>query len=453
MRKYIIAAVVALTVLASTPPAVAEPTANEYLPVAFSGFGTFGVAHTQGDGAGFIRDMAQPKGANNRGLSWELDTRIGVQANLKPAENLEAVAQIVSRYSNENNFKPELTWGFLKYTLNEAIEVRAGRIGFDAFLSADSRDIGYSYLWIRPPSDYYGSLFLSYEDGGDVIFRMPMGKGLTRLKLYSGITRGRSSSLLEQREWAGNISSGPIGSVLDMNGSRGQGGFIDYQDRHWIARVGIARLHIAKDFPAGSLNMLGLIRSNANQAFDQDKLQLSNALVNFANDASVANKQITFKSIALAYEDGPLQTQMALSRITADSLMVANSRAGYVSAGYRLGKLTPYSVISFVKSKRSDRSDELIGLASDRIVSLTNFMLSAPLTNQTTYSIGVRYAITDNAALKFQMDMIRNNNCSPVTLPVVGPGTSCAPPRFWTNVPVSWNGRANVYSAVLDFAF
>jgi len=30
---------------------------------------------------------------------------IGVQANLKPAENLEAVAQIVSRYSNENNFK------------------------------------------------------------------------------------------------------------------------------------------------------------------------------------------------------------------------------------------------------------------------------------------------------------------------------------------------------------
>ena len=142
-------------------PAMAEPAANEYLPVAFRAFGTLGIAHTQGDGAGFIRDMSQPKGADNRGLDWQLDTRLGVQANLKVSDDFEAAAQIVSRYRNDNNFQPEPTWAYLKYSLNDTADIRVGRVGFDAFLSADSRDVGYSFLWVRPPVDYYGNPLLS----------------------------------------------------------------------------------------------------------------------------------------------------------------------------------------------------------------------------------------------------------------------------------------------------
>ncbi len=441
-----------LTRLAFSAPLHAD-AGEDGTRVRFSGFGTLGLAHTQGDGAAFIRDLTQPKGAANRGLSWELDSRLGVQANYKPLNQLEVVAQIVSRYRNENNFDPELTWGFLKYTANETLELRAGRVGFDALLSADSRDIGYSMLWARPPVDYYGHLFFSYIDGGDIALRMPVGSGVSRLKLYSGVTRGRASLLAEQREWAGNQTTAPIGSVQDMDGSRGHGGFVDYQDNRWNVRFGIARLKILKDFPPGRMGSLNFMRRQADLAFADGDTDQARALTAFLDDALVLGKTITYKTLGIGYENGPLQTQMALGRMSGNSLLVANSRAGFISAGYRMENLTPYLVLSAIRSKRSSRADELQGLTTNAIASIANFMVSAPRADQNTLSLGVRYDIANNTALKIQMDVIDNKNCSPVSLPVTGPATSCAPPRYWARVPVSWDGRANVYSAVLDFAF
>lgn len=438
--------------LALSLPALAE--ADDIAGrVNFSGFGTLGFTHTQGDGAAFIRDLTQPKGAANRGLSWELDSRLGVQANYKPLNQLEVVAQIVSRYRNENNFDPELTWGFLKYTVNETLELRAGRVGFDALLSADSRDIGYSMLWVRPPVDYYGHLFFSYMDGGDVVLRMPVGGGVSRLKLYSGVTRGRASLLAEQREWAGNQTTAPIGSMQDMDGSRGHGGFVDYQDNHWNVRFGIARLKILKDFPAGRMGALNFMHRQADRALADGDTDQAKALTAFLDDALLVGKAITYKTLGLGYEDGPLQTQMAIGRMSGDSLLVANSRAGFISAGYRIENLTPYVVISAIRSKRSSRADELQGLTTNAVASIANFMVGAPRADQNTLSLGARYDIAGNVALKIQMDIIDNKNCSPVSLPITGPAPSCAPPRYWARVPVSWDGRATVYSAVLDFAF
>ena len=389
-------------------PAMAEPAANEYLPVAFRAFGTLGIAHTQGDGAGFIRDMSQPKGADNRGLDWQLDTRLGVQANLKVSDDFEAAAQIVSRYRNDNNFQPEPTWAYLKYSLNDTADIRVGRVGFDAFLSADSRDVGYSFLWVRPPVDYYGNLFFNYSDGGDITFRMPTGPGRSRLKLFAGIARERSSSLVEQRVWAGNITRAPIGTIQDLDGSRGSGAFIDYQDKHWIARLGIARLKVTQDFPLGNLNVLGLLRTSASQAYSQSNTALGQALTSFANDMQPANKRINFGSIDLAYEDGPLHLQMAVNRITSDTLLIADSHAGFFSAGYRIGSTTPYAVVSGIKPRRSKRADELSGIAPTNVVSLANFLVSAPLTDQRTYSFGIRHELARNISLKVQADMIRN---------------------------------------------
>ncbi len=421
----------------------------------FSGFGTLGAVHTDSGGAAFIRDITQPKGASNRGVSFDTDSRLGVQANYAISDNLEVVAQVVSRYRYENDFRPELTWGFLKYTINDMVEVRAGRIGFDAFIGSDTRDVGYSYLWARPPVEYFGTLLFPYEDGGDIVFRRPLFRGIARAKFYTGITRQQVGALMEQREWAGNISMEPAGSAQDLNKSRETGGFLEYQDDHWIGRLGIAELRLAREFPPeGQFNMPSMLQTSADQAYAQNNPALGNAMVAIINGFQVLGRTTTFKSIELAYEDGPLKLQGAISRLTSTSLLIPNSRSAFVSAGYRLGSFTPYATASFLRTNESQRPEELRRLGAPAyLVDLTQFILRASLTNQDRYTLGLRYELSQNSALKFQADFVHNKNCSPVNLPIIGPGTPCAPPLLWPTVPTAWDGRANIYSATLDFTF
>ena len=448
------------TTAPTTAPSDASGDISETPAFSFSGFGTLGLAHTQGHGAAFIRDLTQPRGASNRGLSFAQDSRIGVQANLSLGNNLEAVTQILSRYRNNNSFDPEITWGFLKYTFNDQIEIRAGRIGFDAYIAADSRDIGYSYLWVRPPVEYYGPLFFPYEDGGDILFRTPIADGVGRIKFYSGVTRQKLSSLMEQREWAGGIRTPAIGSIEDLEQSRVLGGHIEFQNNHWTVRLGEARLYHTSDFAPGAFDLQGILAAQAMVATAGDpgagiapNPQLGNALQSFARDANTAGKKITMDSLAVAYEDGPLQTSMAISHLSGNAIVFPNIKSAYFLLGYRFGALTPYAVLSTVKAKKSDRSDILQRLgANPAIIGITNFLATSPLATQTTHSLGLRYDFAENIALKFQADFIRNRDCSPVALPI-GSSASCAPPLLWPTVPVNWNGRAQVYTATLDFTF
>ncbi|SMB25292.1 conserved exported protein of unknown function [Sterolibacterium denitrificans] len=420
-------------------------------PIRLSGFGTVGMAHTQGDGAAFIRDITQPKGASNRGVSFDLDTRLGVQVNFDITNNFEAVAQVVSRYRNENNYWPELTWGFLKYVYDDTLELRVGRIGYDGYIGADTRDVGYSYLWARPPVEYFGTQLFPYQDGGDIVFRTPVMRGVGRVKLYTGITRQQVNNLMEQREWAipgGSMTMPAMGSTQDLNKSRGTGGYIEYQDNHWTGRLGISRLRIAKEFSSSATVPLQYAASAAGAG-----TPLGNALYSLLDGIQVGGKRATYKTAELAYEDGPLKLQGAYARISSDSLLVPRGHSAFISAGYRFGRFTPYASVSVLRTKSSNYPQELAALGADPgTVGMAQFLLSTPQTRQNTYALGLRYDFAENFALKLQADFIRNKNCSPVALPGSGL-TPCAPPLLWPTVPPNWNSRANVYSAVLDFIF
>lgn len=441
--------------------ASSHPTDQDHLGIRFSGFGTLGAVHARADGATFTRDITQPKGADNRGLDFKIDSRLGVQLNYNVTNNIEAVAQIVSRYRHENDFSPEITWGFLKYTHDDMLELRLGRVGFDGYIGADTRDVGYSYLWARPPVDYYGTLLFPYQDGGDLVLRMPFMNGIARLKMFNGVTRQQVSSLQEQRQWAspyGPMSTPPIGSIQDLNKSRNKGAFIEYQNNQWTGRIGYSRLRLNKGFPAGGLGVAGLMQAAVQSAYFSGNQALTTSLLSLLNGLEVANKHTTYKTFELVYDDGPLKLQGAFARFTSDSLLIPQGHSAFVSAGYRYGQFTPYATASLVRTKSSSRPQELAALGANQLlpgvplVDMTQFMLATPLNNQNSYALGLRYDFTDTVALKLQADFIRNKNCSPVALP--GSGLSpCPPPLLWPTVPTSWNNRASVYSATLDFIF
>ncbi len=201
-------------------------TPSEAPAFTLRGFGTLGVVRSSSDHAEFIRDLSQPGGSAGRWTA-KTDSLVGLQGNYRFSERFEGVAQVVSRYGNEGNFDPEVMWAFAKFEPNAHLSLRAGRLGTDFFMLADSRLVGYSYLPVRPPGDYFGTLPFQHLDGIDGAATAELGTGLLRGKLFDGMLDGEVPS---------------VGKQWNLRGSRMSGGNIDYQSGDWLWRLGYAQM-------------------------------------------------------------------------------------------------------------------------------------------------------------------------------------------------------------------
>lgn len=407
----------ALAFLLASSPAFAEPSAsasgNGTGELAFSGFGTLGIVRSNSDQTHFLRDLSQPRGATRK-FTARVDSLLGLQANYRAGEQVELVAQAISRYGWDANYRPELTWAFAKFDPTPASSLRLGRLGTEFFMLADSRHVGYSYLPIRPPGDYYGTLPFNFVDGIDATATWPLAGGLLRGKLFTGFDQ--ESLPIAGEEWR-------------LHGSRMSGGYLDYQTGGWQWRLGAAQMRFKRDFP-----LLKPLRDNlyAAAAFTPQAAEAADRI-------AVENKLATLYSAGAVYDDGPLHVQLMLSRTRQQSATYENTRAGYLIGAYRLGEATPFAGVSWSKSRRNALAT---GLPDVPPFAALNAALAAFLavshSDQETWIIGTRWDFRRNLALKAQLDMIRGR---PDSLFLFGPTRA------------DFNGRLNVLSVALDFVF
>src|SRR6185369_16058780 len=175
------------------------------------GFGTLGAARTTSENVEFVRDISQPRGARTK---WDgrTDSVLGLQANWRIAPELEAVVQGVSRYRYDRTFTPEIACAYLKYDPTPALSLRGGRLGTEFFMLADSRLVGYSYLTVRPPGDFFWYLPFYSIDGADALLTVSLGESVLRGKVFYGISDG--SIPLADRQW--KIDGSPLmGAYLE----------------------------------------------------------------------------------------------------------------------------------------------------------------------------------------------------------------------------------------------
>jgi hypothetical protein len=154
-----------------------------------------------------------------------------------------------------------------------------------------------------------------------------------------------------------------------------------------------------------------------------------------ADALKVAGTTTRYDSLGVAYDAGPLQVQAMLNSIRHEAGLLHNSHAGYLLAGYRLGALTPYAGVSWWKSRLKSPST---GLLDPVLNKEFDFVMGTSVADQTTYTLGARWSLCKNTAVKLQWDAIRGSASS--RLPVLRSGPD-------------WNGRTNVISAVVDFIF
>lgn len=388
-----------LSGLALALMAAGDAVAVDYLDGRLSvrGFGTLGTTYNATGDAEFIRDINQLDGPAN---SWshDVDSRVGLQLGWRFNDKLDAVVQGVSRYNHRGRYDPQLTWAFLRYAPDAGKQFRLGRVALDMYMLADSRDVGYSYLWVRPPVDYYGVRHITHIDGGDITLKRPLGPGLLWGKLYAGRADEK-------------ISAGIDGVVLDAEGTRVYGGHINYQWDAWHLQLGSTELQYEFDASSEYMNSIRFA-----EFFDP-------ALANVLKDI-IEPVHMQMTSLGLAYDRGRFYVQAMASHLNrpGDEFDVDSA---FVTVGYRMEPFTPY--VSLSGSRTEGVTYRELGLNFDGETGIT----------QQALSFGARYDFSRNLALKTQLDFINVDQAG----------------FLWRNIQPDWDGRTQVLSINLDFVF
>lgn len=390
----------AIALLAIPCAQAAEGESFEAQPwFTLKGFGTAGVVRSDDQHSQFVRDLSQPNGLKGR-WSGKIDSVLGVQADFNFSEKSSAVIQGISRYRYDGSWRPELSWAFLRHDFSPDVTARLGRLGTEFYMLADSRLVGYSNLTIRPSPDYYGPLVISYFDGFDISATTQAGPGLLRGKLFAGVA-AEKTPFVEPLTW-------------DLRDSPMVGGNLDYLVGAWQFRLGHAQIRFKNQQPLDE--MVGFPITSA------------------APELSIVNTSTNFDSVGILYDEGPLQVHGMLSRIGYESAAYEDTKAGYVVAGYRMGRLTPYVGLSQVKSKPAKLTTPLPPPLAQQI----RQVMAQTHSHQRTITLGARWDFQQNLALKAQVDLVRGH----------------ADSRFpFRNSDADWDGRMNVFSLALDFVF
>ena len=391
---------------------------NDSLDVRFSGFATFGSAYNDNEDMGFRRTLDQDIYAAG---DWEhrLDSRLGLQWNLRWSPRFDAAVQVVLDQTAREHDEDYLDWAFLRYQPRDGSEWRIGRIGFDVFMLSDSRQIGYTYPWVRPPVDFYGLIALYSMDGLDYQHRFD-GEENT---LYAKAFVGRSHYHTPLR------SSG--GFNLDLDPIYGFTLLLEHEP--WRIRLSHADLTFASETEAAPLadilNTLGAVWPDAPL---------------LAGEFLVEDTRYTYSAIGASYDNNNWLLHSELAILRGERDLLPNSTHGYVSVARRFERFTAFIV--FGKSQPRDNARTTVlpvilpppqQAALEALRDSTIDLINRSRAEQESYGIGLRWDFTSRMALKLQYDRYE----------VEENGSSLWHPERKAS------GNANIFSISLDVLF
>ena len=380
----------------------------------FSGFGTLGVVHSSEDQADFTSDIFKPNGAGySHSWSADVDSLLGGQVSANFTPRLSAILQVVAKQNYDNTYRPHVEWANISYQVAPNFSIRAGRTVLPTFLYSDTRNVAYTYPWVRPPQDLYRLAPVTAIDGVDASYRMHVGSFTNSLQAHIG----KSDTEL------------PAGR-----------GTIKARSSWGLAYTGETRdvtLHVGYESTHLTLDAVKPI-FDAFRQFGPEGIAL-------ADKYAPENKPLSVISVGARYDPGNWFVMSEWAHIVTHSFF-GKGTGWYVSGGYRFGKFTPY--LTYAQAKADNLTDpglnlstlppSLVGPATGLNAVLNSLLSTKPV--QKSVSIGGRWEVTRNTDFKLQYDHIRIGAGSAGLLTNLQPGFQSG-------------GRVNVISASIDFVF
>ena len=369
----------------------------------FNGFGTLAAVDVfPRDGWGFRREVTQPE-RHDTGTDVATDSRLGLQADWRPDAAWELVGQLVLKpRGHQASAEESVAWAFAAWRPSPDWTIRAGRTSPDLFLLADARNVGFAYPWMRPSVEFYGPMPLSTVDGLDATREWQVGDSRWRAKVFAGRSHFTLASAHDDGDEQGTTDP-LMGATLtaDSGGLTFKATFAQARTRADNAQS-IEQLHAGLD----SLAVLPIPVIAAQAAALRDSFP-AGALIT------------RYSALALAWNADPWQLQAELSRTTGN-FIASQDWYGYASAAWRVGSVTPFAMLGRARSSRAPLASPNWTQALTPILGPQNAALAqyagADIAgtfdigreDQRSISLGARWDVAAQAALKLQVDAIRS---------------------------------------------
>jgi hypothetical protein len=333
-------------------------------------------------------------------------------------QRLTAVLQIVSQEGYDDTYRPRVEWANVNYKFTPDFSVRIGRTASATFLVSDSRLVGYANPWVRPPVELYAQNSVTANDGIDLSYRLPVGPATNTFQASAGRANYQFPIL--------------GGAATEDVRARQQLGM--YDTLEW----GFTTVHASFGTAHISIPLFTPLFDGFRQFGPQGE--------GIADRYDVYDRIIGYVGFGAQYDPGRWFVMSEWGRVNAHSVL-GEKTSWYLSAGYRIAKLTPYATYADLRanSNTSDPGLSLAGLAPALAAAAAglNANLNAVLGQisiQRTLSTGVRWDLLSHADLKVQYDHTWIGAGSGGTLIDVQPG-------FRTG------GSLDLISVTLDFVW
>lgn len=341
------------------------------------GFGSLSATYHNAEDVGYRRNISQGSGAEAGRVDFGTDSRAGLQLDYRFSSEVQLVAQGMTRLNADDNWRPRLNRAFIRYTPDDSVRVRVGRIGYDIWLLAESPDVAYSYLPVRPATENFGVIPSDEFDGLDVTFTRPIDAGLLDARLFVG----RTEASIARPDRLVTVDMDLLGAQLGFAGQR------------WHGRLGFGYLR----FDAGPeyREIADILRMLGNEQTEP--------LI-----AALSGKRMRMPTVqlAFAYDGSPLTGQLVLSRTDGNTSLASNLDSVYFLGGYRYERWTPYVSFASVKSFANVLPTGLPDSHFGEINAVARLLQIAPQITQRTVAAGVRYDIAPRMDLKLQIDRV-----------------------------------------------
>ncbi|MFC4159278.1 porin [Chitinimonas lacunae] len=406
-----------------------------------SGFGTLNLSRHDSEHATLRTAAQQANGVSDK-WSFKNDTVLGVQTRYRPRENLDFTLQLLSRHNHKNNFDPQVDWAYVAWRATPALSLRAGRFITPMLMASDYRNVNYSNPWIRPPLEVYGLLTLNNVDGIDAIYKGVMGGMSYVVQPFMGKfeLHINNNGIVNYHRMAG------INFTLQGEETLFRVAYMDsthsLENQFGVFNVNRSQINApgcGGGPPGPPMPGVPVIPGPGCEVVYPGYTEVANRL-------DVDRKRFDVFTVGGSYDNGSLLLQAEyVKRMTGSQ--VASADAWYVGAGYRFGNFLPYAIVSRHKSD----TDQYILAPAPAFSSRPPLVLRNSSTDQSSVSLGLRYDLRKNVALKFQYDWLKpepgryggtfgNGNLFPIVPPPQG--------KF-----LSEYGTVHVAAFSVDFVF
>jgi hypothetical protein len=355
------------------------------------GFGTLGIISSDSSKYGYRTELSQDDGSFNNKIDYKSSTVLGLQLDYTFNDNTNVVLQTI--YNNQHiNLNTTTRLAFARYTPNPNWSLRLGRMAVDLFLFTQFRDVNFGYTWAHTPTEVYGLVPFRYIDGLDISYQSK----LFGISLISSIYAGNSRT---------HISSYDFETHIEMIDTYGLS--FNLNAYNWSLQWRYSNATIKGDDASYNKLTEGLTALSQIPGVSSIWPNHDETLIGLGHQSS----RIDYISIAGRYNQNHWSYVAEASFIQPHQDLISDTRAGYASVIYHQDNISYFGTYSSVRSDglRIDSQDvNLAALASipggtelyNGVQTAINFYSS----NQSTISLGWRWDISSQLALKFQWD-------------------------------------------------